>query len=304
MEDSSPFAGVYRRCCGCGKLQRKGNYSKCSKCKVFVYCDITCQTKHWKAEHKATCKVQVTLPPPLPVHVQPKEGSDDDEADLDKPYKYIVINPATKDSKMTKQEWQNTVRGIDDITVLHALDTLTGSQSGSDLSFVLNGGSATSIPDHTITLLQTIYKWGTIGTSLVPGYSARYDGYNLRGMYDENYKTRLELLANRNGGLLYMQPEGVCHGSIVVWCSIESNNSDNSEDSSTDASLTEPSETVKKSQPDKIIPITRRNILQIIEYNLECGFANSVPERIHFENITKAAALKVFKKENFTMIDG
>jgi len=99
----------------------------------------------------------------------------------------------------------------------------------------------------------------------------------------------------------------VCHGSIVVWCSIESNNSDNSEESTrSDTSLivTESPEIVKKSQPDKIIPITRRNILQTIEYNLECGFANSVPERIHFENITRAAALKVFKKENFTMIDG
>jgi len=98
----------------------------------------------------------------------------------------------------------------------------------------------------------------------------------------------------------------VCHGSIVVWCSIESNNSDNFEESTKDASVTvtEPPCTVKKSQPDKIIPITRRNILQTIEYNLECGFANSVPERIHFENITRAAALKVFKKENFTMIDG
>eukprot|EP01032_Pedospumella_encystans_P007952 gene7952-9482_t len=282
MEDSSPFAG----------------------------------TKHWKAEHKASCKVQATLPPPLPVYVQPEKGptqegeSGEDESDLDKPYKYIVINPPTKDSQMTKQEWQSTVRGIDDFTVLHALDSLVGSQSGSDLSYVLNNlsaaSAASSVPEQTITLLQMIYKWGTIGTTLVPGFSARYDGYNLRGLYDENCKTRPELLANRNGGLLYMQPEGVCHGSIVVWCSIESNESNDINQSSGD-DVTTPSEqsaTAKKSQPDKIIPITRRNILQTIEYNLECGFANAVPERIHFENITRAAALKVFKQENFTMIDG
>lgn len=308
MEASSPFSGQWRRCCGCSQLRSKGAFSKCSKCKVFIYCDIACQTKHWKAEHKSTCKVQAVVPPPLPEYVVPTVGQSildadlSEVSDLDRGYQFIMISPPTTD-KLTKQEWESTVRGVEDAELVSALATLVQAQSGSDLSAILTSVNGTSADDgprpspaqsKSIQHLQEACNWDKLGTSIIPGFSARYDGYNLRGLFDANNKTRKELLSNRNAGLLFMQPEGLCHGNVIVWCAVDN----------TDHTTSATSAGGAKSAPDTIVPITRRNILQTIEYNLECGFSNSVPERIHFENITKKAALSVFKKENFTMIDG
>lgn len=252
-----------------------------------------------------TCKAQTATPPSLPTYVishSNQSVSDADlseDPDLDRAYQFIIIRPPTVD-KLTKQEWENTVRGVEDAELESSLVSLIQAQSGSDLSAVLASSTGTSGDGprpsadqiKSIEKLQEACKWNKLGTSIIPGYSARYDGYNLRGLFDENNKTRKELLSNRNAGLLFMQPEGVCHGNVIVWCAVDNN------DYTTGATAAS-----SRSLPDTIVPITRRNILQTIEYNLECGFANSVPERIHFENITKKAALGVFKKENFTMID-
>lgn len=250
------------------------------------------------------------MPPPLPVYVPSSEmgppvSESDEDPDLDRAVKYILISPPTTD-KLTKREWQNTVSGIIDIETISALDSLIEAQSGSMLSALLSTSSSEDGPKRTIEQsnasdhLQVAHNWNSIGTSLIPGYSALFDGYNLRALCDENYKTRPELMSNRNAGLLFMQPEGVCHGNVIVWCSIDNRNN-NEIDSAVSGGSHPPD---NKSSPDTAVHITRRNILQTIEYNLECGFANSVPDRVHFENITKKAALGVFKKENFTMIDG
>jgi len=228
------------------------------------------------------------------------DSDSSEDLDLDRGYQFVIICPPTTD-KMTKQEWENTVRGVDDAEIESALLTLIQGQSGCDLSAILTSVNGTSdegprsstAQNKSIQHLQEACNWDKLSTSIIPGFSARYDGYNLRGLFDANNKTRRELMPNRNAGLLFMQPEGVCHGNVIVWCAIDNT------DHTTSAAGAD-----AKSAPDTAVPITRRNILQTIEYNLECGFANTVPERIHFENITKKAALSVFKKENFTMIDG
>lgn len=279
--------------------------------------------KHWKAEHKATCKVLAVIPPQLPSYQDTNDcttGGDnsldlnglDGDADLYNPYRYILIRPIDKQN-ITKKEWQDTVQGVDDNFIMTALDDLVLLQSGSDLDGVLQKqegcASQTAQQVHAIGVLQNQLHWDKLGSALLPGYNARYDGFNLRGMYDNNYKTRPELQPNRNAGLLFMQPEGVCHGSVIVWCSEEHseisaiNSSTAVEDSDISSPSAIPTEGPTRSKADRIVPITRRNILQTIEYNLECSFARAVPERIHFENITRAAALRVFKKENFQMLD-
>ena len=55
MESMESMSGKERTvlslCAACGKA---GALAKCGKCKVEVYCDVTCQRKAWKA-HKVTC---------------------------------------------------------------------------------------------------------------------------------------------------------------------------------------------------------------------------------------------------------
>ena len=47
-----------RQCAECGALEPPGiAFQKCGGCRVVQYCSITCQKRHWKAEHKAVCKI-------------------------------------------------------------------------------------------------------------------------------------------------------------------------------------------------------------------------------------------------------
>lgn len=42
-------------CSCCLKVQDKDNHSKCSNCRIAVYCDAKCQKEHWPI-HKFICK--------------------------------------------------------------------------------------------------------------------------------------------------------------------------------------------------------------------------------------------------------
>ena len=47
-----------RQCAECGALEPPGDkFKKCGGCRVVHYCSLICQKKHWKAEHKAVCKI-------------------------------------------------------------------------------------------------------------------------------------------------------------------------------------------------------------------------------------------------------
>ena len=42
-------------CDNCGKLQCKEKRLRCSRCKTSYYCNKSCQTNHWRKEHKYNC---------------------------------------------------------------------------------------------------------------------------------------------------------------------------------------------------------------------------------------------------------
>ncbi len=51
-------SGTGRQCGMCGALEPPGDkFKKCGGCRVVHYCSLICQKKHWKAEHKAVCKI-------------------------------------------------------------------------------------------------------------------------------------------------------------------------------------------------------------------------------------------------------
>ena len=43
----------------CDACEAPGAKSRCSACKVVVYCNTTCAKQHWKAGHKSLCKAMV-----------------------------------------------------------------------------------------------------------------------------------------------------------------------------------------------------------------------------------------------------
>eukprot|EP01084_Bolivina_argentea_P319308 553838_1 len=56
-----------RICWSCNKVGDDSNILKqCSQCKLFMYCNAKCQSKHWKRNHKSKCKsfkmIQVEQP--------------------------------------------------------------------------------------------------------------------------------------------------------------------------------------------------------------------------------------------------
>lgn len=317
---NNSFCSPWRRCSACGVLQSKGSYAKCSKCKVFVYCNKDCQTKHWKSEHKASCRPQPHIPPPLQECVFPAVETGDD---LDKPYRYILINPP-KSNKLSREEWLTTVQGISDEGIIKDLDALILAQPGERLNRALMclddvDSHEKKTQEKIIKKLQGMFKWDTLGSSPVPGFSSRYDGYTLRRLYDDNCKFRPELGANRSAEVLCMQEDGTLNGTLLLWCSASGDEArlmqkqlDNDTTPETafppgyNAAL--PPELnpdishLPPPPPDLIVPITRRSVLQAVEYNQESGAVGAVPERIHFENISRASALSFFKKENFTML--
>lgn len=324
MDRNNSFCSPWRRCASCGKLRDKGNYARCSKCKVFVYCDKECQTKHWKAEHKATCKPQSHIPPALPTFTLPVSNVADD---LDKPYRYILINPPTT-SNLTRDEWLDTAQGVTDEQLVKDLDALILAQPGERLnSSLMNVGEVSNTPEQKaraiiVKKLQTMFKWNTLGSSPIPGFSASYDGYTLRRLYDDNNSYRPELGANRSAEVLCMQGDKAFHGTLLIWCSANGEEArqiaklqaiaagidvlpDPEYPPGYNPRLPELNPDISHLPPppcDVIVPITRRSVLNTIEHNEQSGAVGALPERIHFENISRASALSFFKKQNFTVL--
>lgn len=81
----SDFAAVFfrkaRGCLACKKLGEPGVVmSWCSGCKQVYYCSKSCQTKHWKKEHKRQCKLlqsRLDKDDPRNVIVNPAGGLND-----------------------------------------------------------------------------------------------------------------------------------------------------------------------------------------------------------------------------------
>jgi hypothetical protein len=168
------FTTNQRRCCNCSKILSFGAYFRCSKCQVFVYCDKECQAKHWKKEHKSTCKQQSAVPPTRSECIPDKDDSED--PNLDVPYKYIVIKPMQNFKH--KSEMFAAVVGSNEETGLELVRELDSETVDSPEVQLLRDG------------FQTRHNWKSIITSVVPGYGSRYDGFTLTAAHDENYQNR------------------------------------------------------------------------------------------------------------------
>jgi hypothetical protein len=108
-----------RKCNTCNKLSRCGDYKMCGRCKTIAYCDKNCAQLDWK-EHKKFC---TAAPYPLPPAREPcsllgNATAGDDDAELNRPYKYILFKPTSK--RPTRAELLESVVGIEEEADLDA----------------------------------------------------------------------------------------------------------------------------------------------------------------------------------------
>lgn len=256
---SNSFRNTNRRCCGCRNLISIGNYLKCSKCKVCIYCTKNCQVNHWKI-HKKTCKKQLKSPP--------KEDDcmfEGDEIDLDILYKYIIIKSG---NPLNRNEFMASMIGIEEDFDLDYLHSFNGCID-KDLNEVNN---------KTFNNLIEKYNWKSdINRISVPGYSHDYNGINLFAYYDKEGIINKELIINNSAAMILMQPK--FYGDIVLCSSTPLDCNDSS--------------------PENEIPIriSKRDILSIVMLNNECSINNTISDRICFNNIMKEESLIYFKSK-------
>jgi hypothetical protein len=284
------FTSPYRRCGDCGRLRTKGHYSICSKCKVFVYCNKECQANHWKADHKSTCKPQTAAVPHRPTYPAfdlVHDGKSTLE-DLDRPYQFIALAPhSNKHVKPSKEDWQNTVQGVQDPSVCSALAERFLTSKTRKIS---KAATAT---------LQQAFGWNEIAGSCPPGYSARFNGYALRGIYDDGFQSRPDLGQNVNAAYIYHADAATWNGPLVLCCTADT------ADMAAAASGSEPpsADMAHPMENERAVCLTRRQVLDMIEYHVLCGTEHqAVPDCVRHENISRAAALKMFKNEKYHVL--
>lgn len=269
---ANQFPSLRRRCGSCLRLRSTHEFLRCSKCRVFVYCNQQCQKNHWAAGHKATCRKQDILPPrevPLWLPVQPG-----DDPDLDARYKYILLSPGKPEQSFF--EFLRCARGFND---------------DFELDIILKDDANKSEMDTVVEVLSERYGWSTGPTvSVVPGFRDEYDGYFLRCIHDKSYQHSTTMPSNDAAGYIMMTNLDKCRGNFVFFGRDASSTYSNSNPTST-------SEQAK--QDEEPLTLSRRDIISIAIYNSECGAHNTISERTHFENIIRATALRKLKKENF-----
>ena len=312
MSHINCFTSQFRRCGWCNSLKESGQYSTCSKCKVVAYCNRDCQAKHWKAVHKSTCKQAVPVTVPSPDY---NNNIMDDNHELDVFYKYILLKPVDPNAQLTKKEWQDTVQGITDPDIIKELDNFMQREHEEHEEILCS------------ELVQSSFNWVSCKISVVPGYSSRYNGYNLVGLYDKSYQINSKLGLNINAGFLFMQA-GDWYGNTILCCTMNnddisalsntgiiednlmvensSSNSNHTISSSNNHTTTDihNSDNITEEYKNKLtlVAITRNQVLLTIEHHADTSKAYIVPERVRFENISRAAALISFKKENFQVL--
>jgi hypothetical protein len=254
------FQNTNRRCCGCRNIISIGEYLKCSKCKVCIYCSKNCQVNHWKLCHKKTCKKQLISPP--------KEEDCmfvGDEIGLDILYKYIIIKSG---NPLNRIEFMASMIGIEedfDLDYIHSLNGCLDKDSNE-------------VNTKTYHNLIEKYNWkNDISRISVPGYSHDYNGINLFAYHDKESNINKELINNNSAAMILMQPD--FFGNIVLCCSTPLDCNDSS--------------------PENEIPIKicKRDILSIVMLNNECSINNNVSDRIFFNNIMNEEALLFFKSK-------
>jgi hypothetical protein len=219
----------------------------------------------------------------------------DSDGDIDLPYKFIAVHPVTNGTP-TKEEWESSVRGVTDPSTLATLEKVAPLMRIHQVS----------LSDNAI--ISKAFGWKYMGDSPVPGFSSRFAGFSLRGLYEDCYQTRPDLGNNVSAGYLYTQAPEKTNGIFLFWCTADATELAAME-SGQSAVEAAPSDPLGNSlESEVIVPITRRQILQTVEYHHLCSSSayQTLPLRVHFENICRATGLAAFKKESFQMcnLDG
>ena len=242
---------------GCGKISCRKKLKTCSRCKVFVYCNRDCQLLHWKNGHRETCKAQKPLPPVFSI-TKFDFGND---PDLDTPYNFIVMNP-----------WDPSRTGVELISSVEGF--------GGDCTYlnrVREAGSVLTLDTFILEGICSQFNWpsGYVGTVSIPGFTSGYNGIHLRALCDDSFRNLADSLRpNHPAGILTMCGPYVARGIFVLFAT--------SYDSETDEYVA--------------TTLTRRGILAIMSHVTECGEMNAVPQRVHFENLSRAESVLAFKQ--------
>lgn len=153
--------------------------------------------------------------------------------------------------------------------------------------------------------LHNVFKWANFEDTIVPGFSLE-DRSIFRVIYcEQSTLTRTDDTENNLANQLIMKQN--CRGSFVVYKmdSVDSalrSNAD-AEDSTEAETSSQPGVTsTKDSKGIKLIPLSRREIWEIINYRYECSSIGVVSDRIHRTNMQRTEALLALKKTGFTCV--
>jgi hypothetical protein len=153
--------------------------------------------------------------------------------------------------------------------------------------------------------LDNVFKWANFEDTIVPGFSLE-DRSIFRVYYCEQFtQTRTDDIENNLANQLIMKQN--CRGSFVVYKmdSIDSalRNDTDAEDSSEAETSSQPEATsTKDSKGIKLLPLSRREIWEIINYRYECSSRGVVSDRIHRTDMQRTEALLTLKKTGFTCV--
>ena len=261
MEPSSlSFDSRERRvCCGCLEAKQSSALLKCASCQVFVYCNKACQLKGWKELSHKS-----TCKPRAAAVATASEQIEGLPRDADDPEDldrpYAWIQIATSAQYPDKASFLACSSGSDDDTVVAEL---------------LRGES------DACAALAKCFSWpsGIPGKIGVPGYCTEWDKTALHCYADDNYRNEGVLRAAEHlnpiaSYAVMISPEApsAVRGPAIFFCVDEGN---------------------------KLVKITRRDILSLANKNQLHGSDNCLSDRVHFENMRRAAFLAGLKKQNF-----
>lgn len=261
---TSPFSfnSGGRVCSACGIFQANPNALLiCGKCKVHRYCNKECQRKGWtKYNHKLSCRPNHIQPPETSVSLFPKEA--DDPEDLDELKSIIVSYPQGTRDCTTKAGLMDMTMGLDEDSMVEILDNIS------------------NVEDKVRQSICERFNWpsGCIRKIQVPGFSCEWDGMVLYCFTDENYKISFsgalsENVLASNVIMVSCAEDEVVRGT-AVFCCIDSEN--------------------------RIVRMTRRDLINIALMNQSAGRMNTVTERVHFENLRRAQLLAHLKSQGAT----
>lgn len=151
--------------------------------------------------------------------------------------------------------------------------------------------------------LDNGFKWANFEDTIVPGFSLE-DRSIFRVYYCEQYtQTRTDDTENNLATQLIMKEN--CRGSFVAYKmdSIDASLRNDTDDSSKAETSSQSEVTsTKDSKGIKLLPLSRREIWEIIDYRHKCSCSGVVSDRLHRTNMQRKEALLTLKKTNFTCI--